>query len=492
VATIGKTMEVLPNDLNGYRIHMIGIKGTGMTALTQLLVSRGAVITGSDVKDVFYTDEILKSLSIEVAIFDEANIKDDIDLVIYSAAYAFKTNVELKETLKKNIPYLSYPQALGEFSLHSYSCGVCGVHGKTTTTGMVGTILKELNMPASTLAGSSITSFGSSCVMLGGDKYFVAETCEYNRNFLNFHPKEIILTSVEEDHQDCYPTYESILTAFLNYIDILPEMGKVFYCADDDGAREAATLSFSSRPDLMFIAYGENAIGDYRLKMDGIKDEKLHFSLAGFAGEFSIPIPGKYNALNATAAIALSLSLLQKEKGEVTIEDLGLIRRAISKYTGAKRRFELVGKANDVVFLDDYAHHPTAIKALLKGLKEFYPMRRIIADFMPHTYSRTAALLEEFADSFKDADIVILHKIYSSAREVYNGGVKGETLFEKMKKNKKCVYFFSEVLEAKDFVLQTLKKGDLFITIGAGDNWQLGRNVLSELESYLHKNATKH
>ncbi|MGP1520418.1 MAG: UDP-N-acetylmuramate--L-alanine ligase [Treponema sp.] len=477
--------SLLPNNLSGFRIHMVGIKGTGMTALAQLLVSRGAVITGSDVKDVFYTDEILKNLSIEVTLFDDENIKDDIKLVIYSAAYTFDSNIELKATLKKNIAHLSYPEALGQFSRHSYSCGVCGVHGKTTTTGMVGTILKELGLSASTLAGSSITSFGSSCVMLGGDKYFVAETCEYNRHFLNFHPKEIILTSIEGDHQDCYPTYESILTAFLTYINSLPEMGKVFYCEDDKGAREAARLSFSSRPDLRFIAYGENAIGDYGLKITGIRDEKLHFSLSGFAGEFSLPIPGKYNALNATVAIALSLSLLQKEKEEITIEDLGVIRRAISKYTGAKRRFELIGKVKDIVFLDDYAHHPTAIKALLKGLKEFYPTRRIIADFMPHTYSRTEALLDDFANSFNDADIVILHKIYASAREVYNGGVTGEVLFEKTKRNKKNVHFFSEVLEAKTFVLEILKEGDLFVTIGAGDNWQLGKAVILDLKNNL-------
>ena len=474
--------SLLPKDLDGCKIHMVGIKGTGMTALTQLLCSRGAIITGSDVEDVFYTDEILNNLSIKVGFFNALNIKDDIVLVIYSAAYSFDSNVELKETLKKNIPHLSYPEALGEFSLHSYSCGVCGVHGKTTTTGMVGTIIKALGLQASVLAGSSITTFGSSCVMLGGDKYFVAETCEYNRHFLNFHPKEIILTSVESDHQDCYPTYESILTAFLNYIDSLPEMGKVFYCEDDKGAREAARLSFSSRPDLRFIAYGENAIGDYKLRINGIRDEKLHFSLAGFAGDFALPIPGKYNALNATAAIALSLSLLKKEKSEITIEDLGIIRQAISKYTGAKRRFELIGTIKNIVFLDDYAHHPTAIKALLKGLKEFYPKRRIIADFMPHTYSRTIALLDEFASSFKNADVVILHKIYASAREEYNGKITGETLFEKTKKYQKNVYFFPEVLDAKDFVLQTLKEGDLFVTIGAGDNWQLGKKVLSELK----------
>ncbi len=478
--------NLLPENFNGFKIHMVGIKGTGMTALAQLLVSRGAVITGSDVEEVFYTDEILKKLAIDVFLFNKDNIKDDIKLIIYSGAYNFETNVELKEVLNKKLPYLSYTQALGEFSLLHYSCSVCGVHGKTTTTGMVGTILKQLKLEASVLAGSEITSFDSSCVMLSGDKYFIAETCEYNRNFFNFHPREIILTSIEEDHQDCYPTYEDILTAFLTYISRLPDMGYVFYCADDKGAREACNITFSSRPDLVFISYGENAMGDYRLKIEGIKNEHLYFSLAGFAGEFSLQVPGKYNALNATAAIALSLNLLKREKGEITIEDLGIVRRAISSYKGAKRRFELIGSYNDIIFLDDYAHHPTAIKALLKGLKEFYPTRRIIADFMPHTYSRTQALLNEFALAFEDADIVILHKIYSSAREVYNGGVNGLSLFEKMKKHKRMLYYFEQVLDASTFVLQTLKTGDLFVTIGAGDNWKLGKEVfklLQELKS---------
>lgn len=474
---------LLPKELKGFKIYMVGIKGTGMTALAQLLSSRGAIITGSDVPDVFYTDGILKKLSIVVnSPFDASNIHDDINLVINSGAFNIETNVELQEVQKKGIPHLSYTQALGELSLHSYSCGVCGVHGKTTVTGMIGTILKELPISSSVLTGSSIVSLGSSCVMLQGEKYFVAETCEYKKNFLNFHPKALVLTSIEEDHQDCYPTYDSILSAFLSYIDSLPEMGHVFYCADDRGAKEAVDITFSSRPDLVFIGYGENAMGDYRLKIGGVKDERLYFSLSGLAGEFSLPIPGKHNALNATAAIALSLYLLKKEKEEITIEDLGKVRRAISSYKGAKRRFELVGKEKNIIFLDDYAHHPTAIKALLKGLKEFYPNRRIIADFMPHTYSRTQALLNEFSLSFEDADIIILHKIYASAREVFNGKIEDDALFEKMKRFKKNVFYFKEIMDATDFALQTLKEGDLFITIGAGDNWQLGKALVEKLK----------
>ncbi len=477
---------LLPNNLQGVKIHMVGIKGTGMTALAQILVSRGAVVSGSDVSEVFYTDELLKKLSISVSSpFSPSNIPEDAKLVIYSGAYNFETNVELKAVRDLGIPNLSYVKALGEFSLHSYSCGICGVHGKTTTTGMVAAILKELSLPSSVLTGSAIFSLDSSCVMLNGDKYFVAETCEYKRHFLNFHPQAIVLTSIEEDHQDYYPTYQDIFCAFLEYIDSLPELGSVFYCADDKGAKEAINITFLSRPDLVFVSYGESATGDYRLKIEGVRDEKLYFSLAGFAGEFSLPIPGSHNALNATAAIALSLHLLKKEKNEITIEDLGAIRRALSSYRGAKRRFELVGKHNNIIFLDDYAHHPTAIKALLKGVKEFYPSRRVIADFMPHTYSRTASLLSQFSTSFEDADIVILHKIYSSAREVYDGQINGRTLFERMKKQRRDVHYFEEVLDAKDFVLQNLKSGDVLITIGAGDNWQLGKAVLSALQTNM-------
>jgi len=475
--------ELLPKKLDGFRVHMVGIKGTGMTALAQLLVSKGVILTGSDVEETFYTDEILKKLYVPVYLFNYENIKSDIKLIIYSAAYNFEENEELKRAVELKIPMLSYTKALGEFSLSRYSCGVCGVHGKTTTTGMVGTILRELGLPATVLTGSEVPSFDSSCVMMGGDKYFVAETCEYKKNFLSFHPKEIILTSIEEDHQDCYPTYNDIITAFLTYIDSLPDMGRVFYCIDDKGAKEAVDISFSSRPDLIFTSYGKEALGDFRLKIEGIRNERLYFSLSGFAGEFFIQVPGEHNALNATAAIALSISLLKKEKDEITIEDLGLIRRAISSYRGAKRRFELIGMEQNIIILDDYAHHPTAIKALLKGLKEFYPKRRIIASFMPHTYSRTVALLDDFAASFDIADIVILHKIYSSAREHYSGMVDGKTLFEKTKKQKRGVYYFEEVLDALPFLLQNIRGGDLFISIGAGDNWRLGGALLEKLKN---------
>ncbi len=474
---------ILPKNLSGFKIYMIGIKGTGMAALAELLVSRGALVSGSDVPEDFYTASVLKKLHIQVlSPFSEKNIPKDTQLIIFSAAYSSENNEEMQAALKTEIPMMSYPQALGTLSSHFYSVGICGVHGKTSTTGITGTILKELNLSSSVLAGSVISNFGNSCTMLKGTKYFVAETCEYKRHFLNFHPKKIILTSVESDHQDYYSTYESILTAFLQYLDKLPQFGELIYCADDVGACEAAKIIFSSRPDLIYIPYGEKASGDYKMTINGVKKDKLYFSLAGFAGEFSLQIPGRHNALNATAAIAVVVSLLKEEYGEISMNDISAIRNAVASYRGARRRTELVGKieSRNILVYDDYAHHPTAIKTLLKGLKEFYPNRRIIADFMAHTYSRTEALLDEFASCFGDADMVIHHKIFSSAREKYCGQVDAELLFNRTKKHHKSVFFFNEVLDAKDFILEKLKDGDLFITIGAGNNYILGREILKQ------------
>jgi UDP-N-acetylmuramate--alanine ligase len=477
----------LPENLAGFRIHMVGIKGTGMAALAELLVSRGAILTGSDVSDVFYTDEILKSLGIRVmSPFQAANLSFDAQLVIYSSAYKTDVNPELIEALSRKLPTLLYSEALGEFSAHSYSCGIAGVHGKTTTTGLAGTIVKGLGLEASALAGSVISGFGNHCTMVNGSKYFIAETCEYQRHFMAFHPKKILLTSIESDHQDCYPTYEAILSAFMQYINLLPQYGELIYCADDPGACEAAKMIFSSRPDIIFTAYGEKAIGDYHLEIKGVRDERLVFSLKGFTGDFKLRVPGHHNAKNAAGAIALAISLLKEDRETpVSFTDIGKIREALETFTGSRRRSEIVGEAGGVLVIDDYGHHPTAVSTTLAGLKEFYPGKRLVVDFMSHTYSRTAALLPEFAASFTSADEVILHKIYASAREQYDGTVSGKTLYDATKSKHKNVHYFEEVMDARSYLNASLRPGDLLVTMGAGDNWRLGQAILEDRRQKL-------
>ncbi len=476
-------------------MHFVGIKGTGMAALVEICAARGALITGSDVEERFYTDEILERLGIKALPFSKNNIggggKPLPDIVVYSSAYKLDVNPDLIEACKKNIKCVLYTEALGAVSAASYSCGICGVHGKTTVTGMSGTIISGLGLPAQILAGSSVKSFGNSCTLTAGNKYFVAETCEYQRHFMSFHPQKIVLTSVESDHEDYYPTYADILEAFVDYICLLPEKGSLIYCADDKGACEAVENARLQRPDINFIPYGEYAPGDYGIVFGKIEDGKQFFSLSGYDMEFAVRIPGHHEVLDAAAAIALAIELIKTERGSaasVADEDINKIKDALLSFEGAKRRSEIIGQAGDCIFVDDYGHHPTAVKTTIKGFRSFYPDRLIIVDFMSHTYTRTAALLEDFATSFADADEVILHKIYPSAREVYSGGVNGKILFARTSANHKNVQYFEEVMEAESYVLDRLskplpegKKGYLFITMGAGDNWKLGKSVFDKL-----------
>ncbi|MDR2448063.1 MAG: UDP-N-acetylmuramate--L-alanine ligase [Treponema sp.] len=480
-------------------VFFVGIKGTGMSALAELLLNAGVRVSGSDTGDIFYTDAILKELGVPyVETFDAAHIHDGVDFVVYSAAYSPETHPELLEASRRGIPLFKYTDALGAYSANFDSSGIAGVHGKTTTTALAGSLLKGARLPAQILAGSAVSVFNGHSTLSLGNGYFVAETCEYRRHFLSFHPKRIVLTSVESDHQDYYPTYESIRDAFIEYGRKLPPGGELVYCADDEGACEVAETLRKEQRGLVFTPYGFTARGDFGIKRFSVENERLVFELNAFAEPFALRIPGRHNALNAAAALALVSSIARTENraagvtalsaGSMTKAQLEGARRGLERFRGSKRRSEIIGEKNGVLFMDDYAHHPTAIKTTIEGLKTFYPNRRLIVSFMPHTYTRTAALLDEFATAFDGADALLLHKVYASARETYSGGVTGRTLFEKIETIKeeeyapraKEILYVEEPLDALPLVKPMLKAGDLFLTMGAGDNWKLGKALLEE------------
>lgn len=452
-----------------------------MCALSELLHKKSVQLSGSDSSDVFYTDAVLKRLGIPYfESFRPDHISEDVALVIYSAAYD-ETNVELAEAKCRGIPVLSYTQALGEYSVLFDSAGIAGVHGKTTTTAIAGTLARAAGIRAQVLAGSAVSAFNDCCTLDMGDDFFIAETCEYRRHFMNFHPHRIVLTSVETDHQDYYPDYESIRDAFVEYAALLPPDGEFIYCADDDGAREVAEIFKNTRNanwNGRLIPYGFNCSGEYHIEYYENKNEKIVFKLTQFEKEWILRIPGKHNVLNAAAAIALVVSLAFKDRNfskENTAALISKIALALEDFKGSKRRAEILGEACGILFMDDYGHHPTAIQKTLRGLKEFYPDRRLAVSFMPHTYTRTVALLNDFAGAFDDADILLLHKIYPSARESYSGGVNGQTLFEETKNKHNNVIYIDEPLDAVSFLKENLKEGDLFLTLGAGDNWRTGK-----------------
>ncbi|MBP5463955.1 MAG: hypothetical protein J6Y13_02120, partial [Treponema sp.] len=387
------------------------------------------------------------------------------------------------------------------------------------------------DLPAQVLAGSIIASFGDksaddsssggSCTMTSAsyrrstDTIFVAETCEYQRHFMAFHPRKIILTAVESDHQDYYPTYEDIRNAFVDYCCLLPEGGDLIYCADDKGACETASLALTRRPDLKLILYGTAAAvkniapgaatgvatgaatasgpEQYALSFGRVEGGRQYFTIAGL-GEFALCVPGRHNVKNAAAAIALCCRLLA-EYGRDPAAATDAIRRGLLNFTGGKRRSEIVGRTKtplgqELIILDDYGHHPTAIDTTLAGYREFYKGHKIIVDFMSHTYTRTAALLDEFAASFSAADSVIINRIYGSAREDASASpVTGEILAGHAAQHHRAVCYRGDFEAAAEEVYRQISQdsgpaypdGYLFVTMGAGDNWKVGKLLQEKL-----------
>ena len=477
--------QKLPSNLQGKHIYFIGIKGTGMTALAEIFLSKKAFVSGSDTIEKFYTDEILDSLEIPYTEgFSVRSLPKNIDFIVHSAAYSIENNVEMAAVFKLDIPVFEYTEALGQLSGTMFSCGIAGVHGKTTTTSIAGTLLKYLNLPGTTLVGSGVAAFGGRSSYSAGDKYFIAETCEYKRHFLHFHPEIIILTNIETDHMDYFKDYSDIESAFISYINLMPLEGKLIYCSDDKGSNDVAGKISLIRPDIQQIPYGENASGLYKIIFSEKREGQNTFQLSGFDCEFSLPVPGKHIVLDAAAEIALIISLIEEEGIGIDIEK---ISKGLKSFGGSKRRSEYKGEHQGVLFMDDYGHHPTEIAATLKGLKEFYPNRRIIADFMSHTFSRTEALFSGFASCFSDADIVVFHKIYSSAREKEamekKGSINGKTLYQEAGKYHNKVHYFHEIEDSFNFYTKLLQKNDLFITIGAGNNWEIGEQLIEYYKS---------
>jgi len=473
--------------LAGLRIHLVGAKGTGVCALAELLVGAGAVVSGSDVDDTFYTDQVLAAIGVPVHPFAAANIDASIGLVIHSAAYKPEDHVELVRARVLGIPVMTYPEALGSLSAARDSSGICGVHGKTTTTALAGVAARALGLPASVLVGSAVGAFGGRSTLTLGDQLLIAETCEYRRHFLAFKPRRLVLTSVEPDHQDYYPDYEAIASAFVEYLCTLPHEGAVVYCADDQGAVDVWNRSRLARPDLRGIPYGFSAGGTFGISAYEVQGERGLFRLRGLNVEWRIRVPGRHLALDAAAAIALCATIVADREGGRTLNpgELAGLATAIEGFSGSRRRSEVLGEARGVLFMDDYGHHPTAIKVTLAGLREFYPRRRLVVDFMSHTCSRTRALLEEFAGAFGDSDLTVLHKIYPSAREAPDPGMTGQVLYERVRATvlpaaADGIHYYEEPLDAMAFLRAELRPGDLFVTMGAGDNWKLGKALYDE------------
>ncbi len=459
------------------RIHFVGIKGVAMAALAVWYKEAGYIVTGSDVKEEFPTDEVLAKTKTKIIHdFDPRNLGGKVkpDLVIYTGAHGGRDNPEVGQAIALGIPVLPHGQALGLIMEHKKQISVAGSHGKTTTTAMIATILAHAGYDPSWAVGcGEIRGLGHPGHYGRGD-IFVAEADEYvtdpnydrTPRFLWHRPDILVVTNIDYDHPDVYASLTDVQKAFIRLQGQQKDVKLTIANADDPASKVL------KRDNI--ISYGLSAAAEFQVTHIRFGDERTFFTLVQNGMrlfDFTLKVPGKHNALNAAAAA-------------IACRQLGLsweqIAKGLLKFGGTKRRFELVSKIGDVRVIDDYAHHPKEIMATLAAAREWYPGRRIIAVFQPHTYSRTKALMSEFSQAFTSAYEVILTDIYSSARETDTLGISGKTLVEETAKHHPNVYFAPGYEAVQKLLAAHMHPKDIIIFMGAGSIYTWGRRLINE------------
>ncbi|QFI14903.1 UDP-N-acetylmuramate--L-alanine ligase [Borrelia sp. CA_690] len=454
-------------------IFFVGIKGSGVCSLACFLNLKGYFVEGVDVSEQFYTDEILNNNKISyyenIYKFSLKELDRPFDLIVYSPAYDKDSLQVLLEAKELNIPILSYPEVLGELSRKYYSIGIAGSHGKTTTTAFLGVLFDKLGFNPNVILGSSVKDFGDNSSISGISNIFIVETCEYKKHFLHFSPNMLILTNVDYEHVDFFKNYEALECAFLQYINNLKENGILIINSDDNNLLKIK--SQINRKDINIFSFGSRNLSNFPISNIVVKNEYFCFSFLDLCN-IELKTVLFHNVLNFSAAL-LALNLFLKINGK-SIFDFGeAIKRIAKNYSGIKRRVELIKEEKGVIYMDDYAHHPREIRDTLFGIKNFYKNKRIILDFMPHTFTRTKEFFDDFVEVLSAADILILHNIYLSNRENFDPDELSVKLFLNIKKINKNTYFFKDVKDSIKFIKSLLISGDLFITMGAGNNFIL-------------------
>lgn len=450
--------------------YLVGIKGTGMSSVARILASYGVRVSGSDTEETFFTEDSLKKANLRYfENFDSGHITGEEDVVIYSTAYSPQTNPELIEAKRRGIPLASYPEFLAMLVRERLSIAVCGSHGKTTTTAMLAHALKTAELDPSAIVGSSVLGWDGGA-LAGNGPHFVFEADEYQNKLAQYQPWSVLLTNVEWDHPDFFPTSEGYRETFEVFLAKVPPHGFLVVCGDDAEAIKAAKNSGKR-----FVTYGfsagasENAYTVSDVSFTNTMTQKFRVSYdEKIVGEFEIQLIGRHNVQNAAGVVSMC-HLLKC--------DMEKVAEGLRTFEGTARRFEQVGEKNGVLFFDDYGHHPTEIRVTLSGVRARYPHKRILAVFQPHTFSRTQALFEEFAQCFSVADKVYLLDIYASAREG-KGTVTSEQLAERINAYDRGRAEYAGSIENAVAMLQKeMRPNDIVLTIGAGEGWRVNEEL---------------
>jgi UDP-N-acetylmuramate--alanine ligase len=449
--------------------HFIGIGGIGMSGIAEILLSLGMKVSGSDLRRGPVTDRLAQLGATVYEGHQAINVAEATVVVTSSAVSA--SNPEVLEAHARKIPVIQRAEMLAELMRLKYSIVIAGMHGKTTTTSMVASVLSAGGLDPTVVVGGRVDALGSNA-RLGTTQYLVAEADESDRSFLKLSPIRAIVTNLDREHMDCYHDMADVERAFIDFMDRVPFYGAVTACLDNP--QLAAILPRARR---RVFTYGVAPEADFRLEflapVESVEGRFARFQVVtaqGPLGPFELHVPGRHNVLNATAAVAIASQLqIPTDK----------IAEGLNHFRGVDRRFQQRGQARGVTVVDDYGHHPTEIRATLAAAREC-GHKRVFVVFQPHRYTRTKDLMDEFASAFTDADTVVVLPIYAASEEPIPG-VTAEVLANRIQGP--AVQYAPEFAAAVAAITEQAREGDLILTLGAGNVSQLAPQILAALES---------
>jgi len=453
-----------------YRIiHFVGIGGIGMSGIAEVLHNLGYEVTGSDIKESETTNR-LRNLGIKIFIGHNRENIDHAHVVVISSAVS-PDNPEVLEAKQRAIPVIPRAEMLAELGRLKYGILVAGAHGKTTTTSLIATILGEGGLDPTVIIGGKLKSMGSNARLGQGD-YIVAEADESDGSFLKLNPTIAVITNIDREHMDYFSDMESLRQAFLSFINKIPFYGIAVVCMENEYLKEIIPLI-----QRKYLTYGLSEDADIyarNIKHSGIRISFEAVYKEKSLGMFTLPVPGKHNVLNSLSAIAVAMEL------QIPVD---VIAKALGNFSGIQRRFEFKGEAGDIKVFDDYGHHPSEIMATLKAARECFNGNRVVVLFQPHRYTRTRDLIDEFAMSFGSADKLFLMDIYPAGEKPIEG-ISSDVLAARIRDTGfENLTYIPDKKEMMEMVASELKQGGVLITLGAGDVYKMGEEVLKKLSN---------
>ncbi len=453
-----------------HKVHFVGIGGIGMSGIAEILLDQGFAVTGSDLAKSDVTDR-LEELGAIITRGHEAEWVSNVDVVVYSSAINPEENPETVEAMRRKIPVIRRAEMLAEVTRMKYGIAVAGTHGKTTTTSMIGLVLIEGGVDPTVIVGGKLSSLGGSNARLGHGEWTVVEADEFDRSFLSLSPTIAVINNLEREHLDIYSGLDDIKRAFIEFANKVPFYGFAALCLD-----EPSLMDILPSLKKKVISFGFSPQCDVRAVDLSFHERSSTFTVVRRGetlGQVTVGVPGEHNVKNALGAITVGLEV------GVSFE---AICHALEKFHGVYRRFEVKGEHAGVMVIDDYAHHPTEVRATLDAIRRGWK-RRIVAIFQPHTYTRTRDFHEDFGKSFLNADVAIVTDVYP-ARERPIQGIDGRLIADAAGDfGHRNVVYVPDKAELADKALELIHPGDIVVTMGAGDIWKVGNDILQGLEA---------